>query len=58
MAADVANVWGRTVWSKMRVYYDNVIVSGRALNDLVPPSEMEAVSVIEAAHRAGLIKRV
>ena len=43
----------------MRVYYDNVIVSGaRALSDLVPESEMEAVYIIETAHRAGLIKRV
>ena len=42
----------------MRVYFDNVIASGRVLSDLVPESEMEAVRVIEAAHRAGLIKRV
>ncbi len=42
----------------MRVYFDNVIVSGRALSDLVPESEMEAVRIIETAHRAGLIKRV
>jgi hypothetical protein len=41
-----------------RVYFDNVIASGRVLGDLVPESEMEAVRVIEAAHQMGLIKRV
>ena len=42
----------------MRVYFDNVIASGRVLSDLVPQSEMDAVHAIEAAHRAGRIKRV
>ena len=42
----------------LRVYFDNVIVSGRVLGDLVPDTEMKAVLAIEAAHIAGRIKRV
>ena len=42
----------------MRVYYDNVIASGRVTGDLWPESEMAALHEVEAAHSSGLIKRV
>src|SRR6266542_4889344 len=42
----------------MRVYYDNVIASGLITGDIKPESESEALSKIEAAHTAGLVKRV
>jgi predicted nucleic acid-binding protein len=41
----------------MRVYYDNVVASARVSEDL-PEAEMAALREIEAAHRAGTIKRV
>jgi hypothetical protein len=42
----------------MRVYYDNVIASGRVTGDLSPQSEMAALHEIEAQHSRGVIKRV
>lgn len=41
----------------MRVYLDNMAVSGRVVGDL-EPLEMEAVRRIDAAHEAGKLKRV
>jgi len=41
----------------MRVYFDNVIASGRVLGDL-PKTEMDAVREIEVLHLEGRIKRV
>ena len=41
----------------IRVYYDNVIVSGRIVADL-GPAEVAAVQMIERAHELGVIKRV
>src|SRR5258708_6136163 len=41
-----------------RVYLDNVIASGRVLQDLEPAAEMEALRLIEAAHASGILKRV
>src|SRR5882724_10913781 len=42
----------------MRVYLDNVAVSGRVRGDLAPEVEMAAIREIDVAHRAGRIKRV
>lgn len=42
----------------MRVYYDNMIVSGLVAGDISPASEQAALQDIEAAHDAGVIKRV
>ena len=41
----------------MRIYYDNVIVSGRIVEDL-GLTEVAAVQTIERAHELGVIKRV
>jgi len=42
----------------MRVYLDNVAVSGRVLGDLSPAAEMDAMRVIERAASAGMLKMV
>ena len=42
----------------IRVYLDNVIVSGRVVKDLRPNSEMLAVEKIERAHNEQRLKRV
>lgn len=44
--------------SRMRVYLDNVLASGRVLGDLEPSTEMDAVRFIERAHSAGILKMV
>jgi len=41
----------------MRIYYDNVAACGRVLGDLCA-HEQSALNLIEAAHRAGRLKRV
>jgi len=41
----------------MRVYLDNVLVSGRVLGDL-PEDEMQALDELERAHKKGRIKMV
>ncbi len=42
----------------IRVYYDNVIISGLITGDLSPADEMLALREMEKAHGAGTIKRV
>ena len=42
----------------MRVYLDNVAVSGRVMGDLAPETEMVALRAIESAHRTGALKMV
>lgn len=42
----------------MRIYYDNVIASGRVTGDLRPETEMTALRQIEAAHDSGMVERV
>ena len=42
----------------MRVYYDNVIVSGLITGDVEPEAEMAALREIESAHAEGTLKRV
>src|SRR5215468_907753 len=49
---------GRPLVPILRVYYDNVACCGRVLADLDPPPEMAALRRIEAAHHAGIVKRV
>jgi hypothetical protein len=41
----------------IRVYYDNVIISGLITGDISPVDEMAALRELEKAHEARTIKR-